>query len=397
MGANCCVAAKDKPLPSATRCEVSTYRNMRQSPSWSFRWDNRTHIEDIMDNTAQFSQHSSNSSTAASEIKNEAVVENEGLLVGGSSLDAISAEKQRKSHLETGTTGKSKAVLTDQTMESNFSAEEKDPVKPSGKASVDSSKPSTSLPQTPSSSTFKSDPSSSTSHSQLSGPASSKKPRQSDCRSSSDGWSMHLFSELISSSQRERLSFDSENQNSINTSKASRSNTQQSSPPLSPEDQKCKICLKKLKEKSPWSTQKIISTNELSVVAILFCGHVYHSECLEKMTTEADKYDPPCPMCTHGEKFMSKLFAKIESKVRNKASKISVIDIDPGGGGNALSEKHQNGGPGKGLKLGASSSMKGSTKQPFLKRHFSLGSRFSRTVSESESSRKKGFWGRLRD
>nr|CAD1838324.1 unnamed protein product [Ananas comosus var. bracteatus] len=220
----------DKPLPSATRCEVSTYRNMRQSPSWSFRWDNRTHIEDIMDNTAQFSQHSSNSSNAASEIKNEAVVENEGLLVGGSSLDAISAEKQEKSHIETGTTGKSKAVLTDQTMESNFSPEEKDPVKPSGKASVDSSKPSTSLPQTPSSSTFKSDPSSSTSHSQLSGPASSKKPRQSDCRSSSDGWSMHLFSELISSSQRERLSFDSENLNSINTSKASRSNTQQSSP-----------------------------------------------------------------------------------------------------------------------------------------------------------------------
>ncbi|GFZ14445.1 RING/U-box superfamily protein [Actinidia rufa] len=71
---------------------------------------------------------------------------------------------------------------------------------------------------------------------------------------------------------------------------------------------------------------KIISTNELVVVAILICGHVYHAECLESMTPEINKYDPACPVCTFGGS-------------RYK---------------------------GKGLKLISSSSMKSSLGKPFL-------------------------------
>jgi hypothetical protein len=61
MGANCCIAAKERTQPCITPIEVSAYRNVRRSPSWNIRWDNRTHIEDIMDIPTLFSNHSSGS------------------------------------------------------------------------------------------------------------------------------------------------------------------------------------------------------------------------------------------------------------------------------------------------------------------------------------------------
>ncbi|KAI3982115.1 hypothetical protein MKX01_019021 [Papaver californicum] len=57
----------------------------------------------------------------------------------------------------------------------------------------------------------------------------------------------------------------------------------------------CGICLNLLKNK-PYQDEAE-SSNELSVVAILVCGHVYHGDCLEKKTSEVDKSDPSCPIC----------------------------------------------------------------------------------------------------
>ncbi|KAI3874011.1 hypothetical protein MKW92_010206 [Papaver armeniacum] len=57
----------------------------------------------------------------------------------------------------------------------------------------------------------------------------------------------------------------------------------------------CGICLNLLKKK-PYQDE-VESSNELSVVAILVCGHVYHGDCLDKKTSEVDKSDPPCPIC----------------------------------------------------------------------------------------------------
>ncbi|RZC61960.1 hypothetical protein C5167_023726 [Papaver somniferum] len=57
----------------------------------------------------------------------------------------------------------------------------------------------------------------------------------------------------------------------------------------------CGICLNLLKKK-PYQDEAE-SSNELSVVAILVCGHVYHGDCLDKKTSEVDKSDPPCPIC----------------------------------------------------------------------------------------------------
>lgn len=111
MGANCCVAARDKPLTSGTRIEVSTYRNVRHSPSWSFRWDNRTHIEDVMNNNGQLSQY--NSGNVGSEIKSGATTETDGLSAVGSPSDGFHTVKWRKTNSLTGTSGKSKIDAQD--------------------------------------------------------------------------------------------------------------------------------------------------------------------------------------------------------------------------------------------------------------------------------------------
>ncbi|OAY83676.1 hypothetical protein ACMD2_08376 [Ananas comosus] len=428
MGANCCVAARDKPLTSGTRIEVSAYRNVRRSPSWSFRWDNRTHIEDVMNNNAQLSQY--NSGNVGSEIKSGATTETDGLSAVGSPSDGFHTVKWRKTNSLTGTSGKSKTDAQDKDhfIESNSSAVEKDSIRSPGIASTASEiKPSISFPSTPSSLPFRTtDPSSSRSHSLPFDLTSSQKSHRSPtyqlsrqisdsrvpslkslnsnsspegrrnsfvlsvCSSlggSSDGWSMRAFSELLASSQRELWSPDNETLISINSKETTRSNTQQLAPPLSPDKQICLICSRFLKDRSQWSSQKIVSTNELSVVAILVCGHSYHADCLENMTIESDKYDPPCPICTHGEKFAAKLFGKIELKGRNRISRSAVVDSDVGGR-HSLSKEQKRG------ERGASSSTKSSFSRPFLRRHFSLGSRPSRSAQECECPRKKGFWAR---
>ncbi|KAG1342837.1 hypothetical protein COCNU_05G010660 [Cocos nucifera] len=321
-------------------------------------------------------------------------------------------------------------------VQSNSSPEERNSIESTSKASASDGKPSISVPIT-ASLAFKSDPSSSRSCCLSSDPTSSRKAhcspgyqlsRQvSDSRipslrstnensspeekqssvlsvcsndlstggshgGSSDGWSMRTFSELVASSQRERWSIDSENLGSSN-SKIARSNTQQTTP-LSPDWHTCKVCSKQLKERSPWSTQKIMSTNELSVVAVLVCGHVYHVDCLENMTPEAERYDPPCPVCTHGEKSIAKLLGKAELKGRNWISKTEVADVVVES--DSLSEHRKR--SGKSLRIGAISSMKNPFGRPLLRRHFSIGSRPTRSISDNESTRKKGFWARyLRD
>lgn len=82
MGANCCIAAKERTQPCITPIEVSAYRNVRHSPSWSFRWDNRTHIEDIMEIPTLFSNHSSGS--IRPDTKSGSIAPTEGVSNGNS-------------------------------------------------------------------------------------------------------------------------------------------------------------------------------------------------------------------------------------------------------------------------------------------------------------------------
>ncbi|KAI5557421.1 hypothetical protein POPTR_018G119600v4 [Populus trichocarpa] len=59
----------------------------------------------------------------------------------------------------------------------------------------------------------------------------------------------------------------------------------------------CGIC-QKLVRRKPYFIGNALTAGEFSVVAILVCGHVYHSECLEQKTSLEDMRDPPCPLCS---------------------------------------------------------------------------------------------------
>ncbi|KAL6627651.1 hypothetical protein ACP70R_031377 [Stipagrostis hirtigluma subsp. patula] len=422
MGANCCIAAKERTQPCVTPVEVSAYRNVRHSPSWSFRWDNRTHIEDIMELPTLFSNHSSGS--IRHETKSGSVAPSEGLSNGNSPSDAFHRAKWHKSDKKVETSKVTKAdPRADHSTASNSSPEAKLSRKSLDMSSAASdSKRSISVPSTPPL-VSGADASSSRGHSQPTDLDSMKKARRSPgyqlyrqvsdskipslrslneisspegrpsssmlsvCSNdlsaagshgeSSDGWSMRTFSEMVATSQRERWSLDSELLGSV-SSKMTRSSA--SNPTAVPPDQEvCKLCLKLLKERSSWNAQ------ELAVVAVLLCGHVYHADCLDSITTEAEKYDPPCPVCTHGEKCTVKLFEKLESKMK-KIPKNVIVDIDLDG-----NNKHQKR-TRKEPRFGTSSSMKVPFSRPFLRRHFSIGSRPPRPASENESMKKKGFW-----
>ncbi|KAL6965532.1 hypothetical protein U1Q18_036582 [Sarracenia purpurea var. burkii] len=65
----------------------------------------------------------------------------------------------------------------------------------------------------------------------------------------------------------------------------------------------CGICEKLLK-KRPYILGNGLSSGDISVVAVLVCGHVYHADCLEQRTCHEDTQDPPCPLC---EGLLSKL------------------------------------------------------------------------------------------
>jgi hypothetical protein len=58
----------------------------------------------------------------------------------------------------------------------------------------------------------------------------------------------------------------------------------------------CGTCQKPLRRK-PYFLGSTLSSGELSVVAVLVCGHVYHAECLEQRTCVEDRRDPTCPLC----------------------------------------------------------------------------------------------------
>lgn len=63
------------------------------------------------------------------------------------------------------------------------------------------------------------------------------------------------------------------------------------------DDTKCGICVKFLRQKSPWGSNRIMRSGDLPVAGILPCSHVFHVECLEKVTTKSQIHDPPCPLC----------------------------------------------------------------------------------------------------
>lgn len=409
MGAKCCMPVRDD-MPMIMRKkyklphELNARRSNRCSPSWSFRCDNRTHIEDIADSPG-WGSHKHHGGLV-SEFRSAGDMEIERLSDGSSLSDAFQTPEWQKFSNQLSIRGNSPTETTDLSVARNTSHEEREICEFSN-TMIASEPKSSSVDQV--------DPPSSGVCSQPSDPTSSGKsyllpvPRffKDDSESrvptldsvsedgrpsfvlsfssndlsagefqygSSDGWSLRSFSEFV-------LSSDSSQRDSRNT--------QLSSSFFSCDLRTCGLCSKLLKERASWKD------NEIGIAAVLVCGHVYHAECLETVTPEASKFDPSCPTCTHGESSTGKALIKPVLKSRNKISRRAVADIDVDG--NFMPELQKSGSCiVKDPRFGASSSRKNSFGRTFLRKHFSMGSQSVKFPPPRESNKKKGFWARYR-
>ncbi|KAL3843432.1 hypothetical protein ACJIZ3_000835 [Penstemon smallii] len=430
MGAACCVAAKDKTIISGPPNEI-VQRHARYSPSWSFRWDNRGRVAG--EETSVNWLRDRGGGNDRLEAKSSTTTENAFASEEGSPLDSFRSLALQKFPVSEGNAGISRLPSSDQTNSQNPVEVKESTETPS----VSYSSPVKLSPSAPSVSSISSSPLSSQSHlvlpnstpsrwhhrspghrllrqvsdsripeyksptfsiseetSSFVPPAWANESTRGSNGGSSDSWSIPAFSELMAT-RKERWSFDSE-ASGFSREKISKSSGRNSRSP-SFDLQTCGVCTKILTERSSlgWSNQSITSANELAVVSVLICGHVYHAECLEYMTPEINKYDPACPVCTLGEKRILKISEKVlkgelDSKARKRWRK-RVVDSDV----NNDAVFGYNKSCGTSPKMSASSSMKSSLGKPFLKRHFSFGSKPSRSISENQSTRRKGFfWAR---
>ncbi|PSS19806.1 E3 ubiquitin-protein like [Actinidia chinensis var. chinensis] len=443
MGSACCVARRDATLTNGTSgetvCRNVVYSPLRRSvvysPSWSFRWDNRRRVAGEIENISEPSHGISTNSSM--ERKGELVLDRGNFSGQGSPLGTFGTPTSQKSPVHEGP-GVKRVTTSDVSHVVNDNTKLQRSIESPGMVDSSAPKLSLSVPSSSSLLTPTADPLSSRTRSLPPNSSQTKRAHQSpghdllrqvsDSRilglkspnsnlvsegrpsfvlstcsndmmvgshgGSSDGWSMRTFSELVASSQRERCSFDSEFLGSGRRKLSESSSTFSYSPSI--DLQTCGICSKLLSERSSWSSHKIIASNELLVVAVLVCGHVYHAECLEAITQEVDCYDPSCPTCSFGEKQMSKMARKVlkaEAELKSRSSKISrnrVVDSY-----DVLDRRKPMELEEKFPKMESSSSARRSFAKPFLKRHFSLGSKWSRSMLENNSAR-KGFWARYR-
>ncbi|KAL7002675.1 hypothetical protein U1Q18_003832 [Sarracenia purpurea var. burkii] len=423
MGSACCVAARDRTVTNGSSSEV-LQRNARCSPSWSFRWDNRGRVAGEETSVNWFSDE---------------VSRNEGLEIKyGTTAEAPYAPGEVSPLNRTLTWQKSpisesgaeilRLPSSDVSNSRNVPTEAKESMDSPTVSYLSPSKLSpslhsiSSLSASPLSSGSRNIHESSTpprwphrspghqllrqvSDSQIPGhksrnfsiseepsfmlPGWNHESTKGSNDGSLDGWSISVFSEFMAASHRESWSFDSESLG-LNREKINRSSSRLSVSP-SIDMRTCGVCSKLLTERSSWGSP------ELAVVAVLICGHVYHAECLENLTPEINKYDPTCPVCTYGEKQTLKLSEKalravMNLKARNRRSRNRVVSSDLDGDSVVLDGQKNGGIEGKGLKIISSSSTKSSSGKPFLRRHFSFGSKGTRSLLDSHSTRKKGFF-----
>ncbi|KAL6546002.1 hypothetical protein OROGR_009876 [Orobanche gracilis] len=430
MGAACCVAAKGRTVSNGSPGD-NLPRHDHCSPRWSFRWDNRRRVagEDTQSNWVR----DGGCGNDGMRVKFGATVEAAFASEEGSPLDSFRSLTWQKSPVSEGSGGALRIQSSDQAISQNVVEINESTDLPS----VSYPSPQRLSPSVPSVSSKSASPLSSRSyllppnstparrhyrspgHQLLRQVSDSRIPEHNRSPSfsisedpslfmapswgnestrgsnagSSDSWSIPALSELVAT-RRERWSFDSE------TSVFSRDRiTRHSSGSPSLDLQACGICTKLLTDRSSLGcgSQKIIYANEIAVVSVLTCGHIYHAECLDYMTPEIDKYDPACPICNFGEKKAVKMSektprAEMESKARKRCRK-RVVDSDLSGE-IMFDHRISDGGDGRRLKLGSSSSMKSLTRKPFLRRHFSFGSKM-RSFSDHQSTPKRGgFWAR---
>ncbi|XP_073125917.1 uncharacterized protein [Henckelia pumila] len=409
MGAVCCVAAKSRTITNGPSSETKQ-RHARYSPSWSFRRDNRGWVagEEMPENCLR----GSGDGNSRVDVKSGTSIETALASDESSPLASSRSPSWQNPAASAGNTGVLRPPSFDQAISRGL-VEVKEPTEspsiscPSPIKLSPNSTPSrwhqcspgcmlllqvsdSPIPEYKSSTFSISEEASS-----FIPPTWGNDSNRGSYGGSSESWSIPGFSELMTN-RKEKWSFDSET-SGISRDKNTRSVGHSGSPSL--DLQTCVVCLKLLTERSSfheWSSH--LSSNELAVVSVLTCGHVYHSECLENMTPEIKKYDPDCPVCIFGEKCIMKmskkaLKAELDTKSRKRFKK-RFIDSELGR--NFVFDRHKNREvEGRGPKMSSSLSMKISQGKTFLRRPFSFNFEVGRFMSENQSTRKKGFlWGR---
>ncbi|CAH8252874.1 unnamed protein product [Arabidopsis lyrata] len=428
MGSVCCVAAKDRNLPSGPAS--GAIHNPVCSPPWSFRRDNRRRVADEIKHSSNHNSYVGNRGISMDKLSL-------GLERGPpSERDLASHASQKPADSEMGTASMITAPLTGKslTIQSPSDVSLTSPVHVEVKNTVRSPDIVSSVLPNPSSSTSVSDLPSGHTHSlpprstptrrargspgqQLFRQVSDsqilglKSPNNystfegrssfvlSTCSndtatgshnaSSEGGWSMNAFCELVAQSQMERWSFESEHLGSGIRRLSGCSSSRFSCSP-SVDQQTCGNCSKLLTERSS------IARFDLPISAVLACGHVYHAECLETMTSETEKYDPTCPICAETQVTkLSRKALKAEQELKAtsyKRCKDRVVDSCVRSECEDLVFQKLGKREGKGLKIDPSSSTKGSTSKSFMKWHF--GSVSAKWSKVRDSTSKKSFWPR---
>uniref|UniRef100_A0A7N0TXA1 RING-type domain-containing protein n=1 Tax=Kalanchoe fedtschenkoi TaxID=63787 RepID=A0A7N0TXA1_KALFE len=415
MGAACCVAAKSKSVSDGPNVAASRM-NTQCSPSWNVRWDNRgrvageeTAVRWFADTSSRDNQLENMSEIAVRTISEVGSPENfqppawsvsplpeEGVAVPDFRSPNSDASISRSLSMEGKEAIDRHAAADRSPVIPSISSLSTSPLSTGGHLFHASSIPTRLTRRIPGSQLYIQSSDGRTPGFRSPGtygerpspmrPGWANESTRGSHGGSSDGWSVP---EYMASAHRERWSFDSDLLGFNNRDTITRSSSRISSSP-SFHTRTCGVCSKLLSDKSSFGSQKLIPTNELAVVAVLVCGHVYHAECLERMTLEVSKYDPACPVCTFGEQQAMKLSEKaikadMESRFKStKKSRSRIVDSEFKS--SLVGAGH---GVGKGVKIDSSSG----TRSSFLKRHFSLGSKGNKP--ESQSSKKKAlFWTR---
>ncbi|XP_024966606.1 uncharacterized protein LOC112506642 isoform X3 [Cynara cardunculus var. scolymus] len=331
MGSACCVAARDRTITDQSVSDVMP-RNDRYSPSWSFRWDNRGRVAGEESSMNCFPDGAGVNDRL--DNKSHTTVETAYATEQGSPLDSSRSLAWQKSP----PSEENGVPQSDPSNSKNL---------PEGKESrrtpvASELCPTKILTPTHSVSSFSASPLSSSQGHLL--PLTSLTPSRWPRRSPGH----HLLRQVSDSRIRGIMS-------------PNFSISEEGSPFMHP----------------GWSSKSNRGSHGGS-----------SDECLESMTPEIHKYDPACPICTFGEKKVLKLSekalatdmdlkAKISKKLRNR-----VVDGDSVVFKSSVS------------RMSSSSSVKCSTGhgKPFLRRHFSFGSKWNRSLSDNSCRKKRFFW-----
>lgn len=98
MGAACCVAVKEKTITNGSNSEI-LHRNIRCSPTWSFRWDHRGRVAGEETSVGWFSDGVSRNDGSESKFESAYVSEE------GSPLEHFRIRTSEKSSLSEGAAG----------------------------------------------------------------------------------------------------------------------------------------------------------------------------------------------------------------------------------------------------------------------------------------------------